>query len=81
MTILKIAASDTVRACFNTTREIIALENTSFTDVAVAVPSLDDLNAGALDAIKSTGVDIPIFLVVNQGPGKRSLMVGPSSTL
>ena len=70
MTILKIAASDTVRACFNTAREIIAVENTSFTDVAVAVLSLDYLNAGALDAIKSTGFDIPIFLVVNQGPGK-----------
>ncbi|WP_426115593.1 ornithine decarboxylase SpeF [Pseudomonas sp. DSP3-2-2] len=75
MTILKIAASDAVRASFNTTREVVSLENTSLTDVAVAVLSLDDLKAGAIETIKNTGFDIPIFLMANQGPGNRSLDV------
>ncbi len=75
MTVLKIAASDAVRACFHTNREVVQLDQTRFTDVAVAVLSIDDLAAGALDAIKRTGFDIPIFLVAGPGRGDRSLEV------
>ncbi|MET1078261.1 MAG: ornithine decarboxylase SpeF [Pseudomonas sp.] len=70
---LKIAANETVRICFRTGREIVALDQTDYTDVAVAVFSRDDLLAGALDVIKRTGFDIPIFLVVSPGSGDRAL--------
>ena len=75
MNALKVAASDAVRECFRTTRELVHVDQTDYTDVAVAVLSRDDLTAGALDSIKRTGFDIPIFLVVSQGRGNRSLEV------
>ena len=75
MNALKIAASEATRDCFRTAREVVPLEQTDFTDVAVAVLSVDDLAAGALDSIKRTGFDIPIFLVASQGRGNRSLEV------
>ena len=75
MNALKVAASDAVRECFHTTRELVHVDQTDYTDVAVAVLSRDDLTAGALDSIKRTGFDIPIFLVVSQGRGNRSLEV------
>lgn len=75
MNALKVAASDAVRECFHTTRELVHVDQTDYTDVAVAVLSRDDLTAGALDSIKRTGFDIPIFLVVSQGRGNHSLEV------
>ncbi|WP_150748414.1 hypothetical protein [Pseudomonas fluorescens] len=50
MKALKIAASEATRDCFSTAREVVPLEQTDFTDVAVAVLSVDDLAAGALGA-------------------------------
>ncbi|PYY69325.1 ornithine decarboxylase, partial [Pseudomonas jessenii] len=75
MNALKIAASEAVRDCFFNSREIVPLDQTDFTDVAVAVLSIDDLAAGSLDAIKRTGFDIPIFLVARKGGSNRSLEV------
>lgn len=75
MNTLKIAANEAVRACFHTSREIVALDQTDYTNVAVAVFSRDDLLAGALDVIKRTGFDIPIFLVASSSGGDRALDV------
>uniref|UniRef100_UPI00273A6D4A Orn/Lys/Arg decarboxylase N-terminal domain-containing protein n=1 Tax=Pseudomonas sp. R37(2017) TaxID=1981685 RepID=UPI00273A6D4A len=75
MNALKIAASDAVRDCFSNPREIVRLDQTDFTDVAVAVLSIEDLAAGSLDAIKRTGFDIPIFLVARKVHSNRSLEV------
>lgn len=72
MDALKVAANDSVRACFNTTRDVVPLDQTDYTDVAAAVFSLDDVLAGALEVIKRNGFDIPIFFAVEQG-GKRAL--------
>ncbi|MBT8768514.1 ornithine decarboxylase SpeF [Metapseudomonas boanensis] len=72
MNVLKIAANEGVRNCFNTTREVVSLKETDYTDVAVAVFSPDDIQAGALDAIQRTGFNIPIFLVASQ-QGNRAL--------
>lgn len=70
---LKIAANDSVRDCFHTGREVVSLDETDYTDVAAAVFSRDDLLAGALETIKRTGFDIPIFLVTSQEGGNRAL--------
>ncbi|RRV04589.1 ornithine decarboxylase [Pseudomonas sp. v388] len=75
MNILKIAVSDSVRPYFHTTRETVPFELTDYTDIAVAVLSIDDLQVGVLDAIKRTGFDIPIFLVAAQRGGERSLEI------
>jgi Orn/Lys/Arg decarboxylase, N-terminal domain. len=70
---LKIAASNSARDCFRNSRAIVALDQTDFTDVAGAVFSRDDLLADALETIKRTGFDIPIFLVTSQEGGNRAL--------
>ena len=71
---LKIAASDAVLDCFHTSRPIVALDHTDFTDVAAAVLTVDDVMGGALDAIHRTGFDIPLFLVIPRaGAGNRAL--------
>jgi hypothetical protein len=63
MTVLKIAASDETCTYFYTAREVIPVDETRFTDVAAAAPLLEDLHAGALEAIEHTGFDIPSFLL------------------
>ena len=75
MNYLKIAASNAVRECFRTEREIVPLDQTDYTDVAVAVFSRDDVLAGALETIKRTGFDIPIFLVASPEGGRDALGV------
>ncbi|WP_432669259.1 ornithine decarboxylase SpeF [Pseudomonas umsongensis] len=76
MNVLKVAASDAVLNCFHTSRPIVALDQTDFTDVAAAVLTVDDVMGGALDAIQRTGFDIPLFLVVPRGgAGNRALDV------
>ena len=51
MKALKIAASDGTSECFLNAREVVPLSQTDFTDVAVAVVSVNDVLAGALDTI------------------------------
>lgn len=72
MTSLNVAANDAVRHCFHTTRRVVSLDETDYTDVAVAVFSIDDISAGALDVVQRTGFDIPIFLVATPD-GNRAL--------
>lgn len=68
---LKIAASDGAAASFKNAREVVALSQTDFTNVAVAVVSVNDVMAGALGAIQRTGFDIPIFLVASPDSANR----------
>lgn len=75
MATLKIVASEQARACFNTAREVVLFSEAEFTDVAAAVLSLDDLNAGAIETIKRTGFNIPLFLVADKSPGSRALEI------
>ncbi|KQN48748.1 ornithine decarboxylase [Pseudomonas sp. Leaf48] len=75
MSALKIAAGDTVRDCFHTSRPLVALDHTDFTNVAAAVLTVDDVMGGVLDAIKRTGFDIPLFLVIPRDGGNRALEV------
>lgn len=63
MNTLKVAASDAVHDCFRTSREIVSLKETDYTDIAVAVISVEDVLDGALDVIQQTGFNIPLFIV------------------
>jgi hypothetical protein len=72
MNALKIAASDGVLDCFQTAREVVPFKQTDYTDVAVAVFSVADVMAGALEALQRTGFSIPIFLVTAPGTGTRA---------
>ncbi|MBI3907715.1 MAG: ornithine decarboxylase, partial [Pseudomonas fluorescens] len=67
MKTLKIAASEGASTCFLNAREVVPLGHTDFTDVAVAVVSVNDVLAGSLDVSQRTGFDIPIFLVASPG--------------
>lgn len=64
MNSLKIAASLSVRACFDTKREVINVLTTDFCDVGAAVVSVTDVNNGIVDKIKNTGLNLPIFVSV-----------------
>ncbi|WP_309674596.1 hypothetical protein [Pseudomonas sp.] len=48
MKALKIAASDSAFDCFQTSREVIPLNQTDYTDVAVAVLSVEDVMGPSL---------------------------------
>lgn len=62
---LTIATSPTAQNCFQTERTCVDLDQTDFTDVAAVVISVEDVEAGALDAIKRTGFNIPVFVTVS----------------
>ncbi|WP_338590415.1 ornithine decarboxylase SpeF [Shewanella khirikhana] len=64
MNSLKIAASLSVRACFDTKREVVNVLTTDFCDVGAAVVSVTDINNGIVDKIKNTGLNLPIFVSV-----------------
>lgn len=63
---MKIAVSDGAAQCFETDRELVALKHTNFTNVAAVVISITDVTKGHLAEIKSTGFEIPIFLLVSK---------------
>ncbi|WP_372872798.1 ornithine decarboxylase SpeF [Shewanella sp.] len=64
MNSLKIAASLSVRSCFDTKREVVNVLTTDFCDVGAAVVSVTDVNNGIVDKIKNTGLNLPIFVSV-----------------
>ncbi|MBD7977180.1 ornithine decarboxylase [Serpens gallinarum] len=72
MNSLNVAANDGVRHCFTTTRTVVSLDETDYTNVAVAVFSIDDITAGALDVVQRTGFNIPVFLVATPD-GNRAM--------
>ncbi len=61
---LKIAVSQDTDQCFKTQRDIVAINQTNFTDVAAVVISMDDVKKGLLEIVKRTEFNIPVFLVI-----------------
>jgi len=60
---LKIAASHSIAGLLLTHREVVALADTDFTDVAVVVVSVADSQSGILTLLKRTGFNLPVFIV------------------
>jgi len=61
---LKVAASLSVRSCFDIDREVVNVLTTDFCDVGAAVVSVDDVKDGIVEKIKNTGLKLPIFVSV-----------------
>lgn len=61
---LKVAASLSVRSCFDINREVVNVLTTDFCDVGAAVVSVDDVRNGIVEKIKNTGLKLPIFVSV-----------------
>lgn len=59
---LKIAASHSVAGLLLTHREVVALADTDFTDVAAVVVSVADSQSGILTLLKRTGFNLPVFI-------------------
>ncbi|CAG73878.1 ornithine decarboxylase, constitutive [Pectobacterium atrosepticum SCRI1043] len=59
---LKIAANAAVATRLITTREIVALSQTDFTDVAAVVVSIEEARSGILSILQHTGFSIPAFV-------------------
>ncbi|CNE82174.1 ornithine decarboxylase [Yersinia nurmii] len=64
MTQLKIAASANLVSYLATPREVVCLNETDFTDVAVILVSLEDANSGILAELHKQGFGIPTFIAV-----------------
>src|SRR5688572_2598437 len=67
MKTLRIAAHPSTLDCFETSREIIALHQTDFTDVAAAVLSVEDVQRGMIAHLTEIGLNIPLFVAVSYG--------------
>jgi ornithine decarboxylase len=65
MKLLKIATSASLVGQLQTSREIVLLTETDFTDVAALVVSMDDVRAGLLNVLRNTGLSIPAFVAVD----------------
>ncbi|AHG79841.1 Ornithine decarboxylase [Mannheimia varigena USDA-ARS-USMARC-1388] len=63
---LKIAYSSLVQPYFHTTRELVAIDKTDFTDVGAIVLSTDDVHQ-YIDRILEKEFNIPVFIVVEAG--------------
>lgn len=63
---LKIAYSSLVQPYFHTTRELVAIDKTDFTDVGAIVLSADDVHQ-YIDRILEKEFNIPVFIVVESG--------------
>jgi ornithine decarboxylase len=65
MKLLKIATSASLVGQLQTSREIVLLTETDFTDVAALVVSMDDVRAGLLNVLRNTGLSIPAFVAMD----------------
>lgn len=63
---LKIAYSSLVQPYFHTTRELVAVEHSDFTDVGAIVLSTEDIQQ-YIDKILAKEFNIPVFVVVESG--------------
>ncbi len=63
---LKIAASLSVRSCFDTEREVVNVLTTDFCDIGAVVVSVTDVNNGIVDKINNTGLKLPIFVAAGR---------------
>ncbi|ELY7390935.1 ornithine decarboxylase [Cronobacter universalis] len=59
---LKIAASHAVAPLLSTSRDVVGLDGTDFTDVAAVVLSVADTRSGILALLKRTGFNLPVFV-------------------
>ncbi|MEI7381247.1 ornithine decarboxylase [Pectobacterium versatile] len=75
---LKIAANAAVATRLITTREIVALSQTDFTDVAAVVVSIEEARSGILSILQHTGFSIPAF--VEEPDEDRELDVLPAGS-
>ena len=64
---LKIAVNPQALACFNTTRDIVDIGKSDFTDVAAVVMVMEDINAGRLADLDARGLAIPVFIATCDG--------------
>ncbi|MXN87944.1 ornithine decarboxylase SpeF [Pasteurella canis] len=62
----KIAYSPLIQPYFNTTRALVSVQETDFTDVAAVVLSAEDIN-DYIDEIRATKFNIPVFVAVTEG--------------
>ena len=69
MTPLKIAASIALAPVLRlrTTRQIVTLDDTDFTDIAAVVLSLADARSGMLTLLRHTGFSLPVFIQLAAG--------------
>ncbi|GKX36267.1 ornithine decarboxylase [Pectobacterium carotovorum subsp. carotovorum] len=75
---LKIAANAAVATRLITTREIVALSQTDFTDVAAVVVSIEEARSGILSILQHTDFSIPAF--VEEPDEDRELDVLPAGS-
>ncbi|KFK94901.1 ornithine decarboxylase, partial [Serratia sp. Ag2] len=61
---LKIATSASLVGSIETLRQIVRVGQTDYTDVAAVVVSIEDVNAGILAMLETTGFGIPTFVAV-----------------
>ncbi|MDI7417809.1 ornithine decarboxylase [Cronobacter turicensis] len=64
---LKIAASHAVAPLLSTSRDVVGLDGTDFTDVAAVVLSVTDTRSGILALLKRTGFNLPVFVYLQNG--------------
>ncbi|ELY3729606.1 ornithine decarboxylase [Cronobacter sakazakii] len=64
---LKIAASHAVAPLLSTSRDVVGLDSTDFTDVAAVVLSVADTSSGILALLKRTGFNLPVFVYLQSG--------------
>ncbi|EOW6848824.1 ornithine decarboxylase [Cronobacter sakazakii] len=64
---LKIAASHAVAPLLSTSRHVVGLDSTDFTDVAAVVLSVADTRSGILALLKRTGFNLPVFVYLQSG--------------
>ncbi|WP_283011322.1 ornithine decarboxylase [Cronobacter turicensis] len=64
---LKIAASHAVAPLLSTSRDVVGLDGTDFTDVAAVVLSVADTRSGILALLKRTGFNLPVFVYIQHG--------------
>ncbi|EPR9024839.1 ornithine decarboxylase [Cronobacter dublinensis] len=64
---LKIAVSHAVVSLLSTSREVVTLDSTDFTDVAAVVLSVPDTRSGILALLARTGFHLPVFVYLQEG--------------
>ncbi|MGE9553738.1 ornithine decarboxylase SpeF [Erwinia amylovora] len=62
---LKIASNNSALSCFESSREIVDVHHSDFTDIAAVVLSVEDLNQGLATEIDALGFNIPVFAAVS----------------
>lgn len=77
----KIAFSLGVNEFVKTSREVVAIEDTNFTDISAVVLSEKDIEAGLLDRILALGFGIPIFAVSDEDASTTPGMKGLSGVI